>query len=80
MKRNDPNGKRNGPNEKNCSFLSTIRINIKKTQGRLKMKKERITVALKNTIYQYISNNSKEYILVLIIFIIGIFIRRDVYK
>ena len=66
--------------EKNCSFLSTIRINIKKTQGRLKMKKERITVALKNTIYQYISNNSKEYILVLIIFIIGIFIRRDVYK
>ena len=80
MKRNGPNGKRNGPNEKNCSFLSTIRINIKKTQGRLKMKKERITVALKNTIYQYISNNSKEYILVLIIFIIGIFIRRDVYK
>ena len=38
------------------------------------MKKERITVVLKNTIYQYISNNSKEYILVLIIFIIGIFI------
>ena len=44
------------------------------------MKKERITVALKNTIYQYISNNSKEYILILIIFIIDIFIRRDVYK
>ena len=37
------------------------------------MKKIKMPSKLKNTIFQYILNNSKEYILVLIIFIIGIF-------
>lgn len=38
------------------------------------MKKIKIPSIIKNTIGQYISNNFKEYILVLIIFLIGIFI------
>lgn len=38
------------------------------------MKKIKKTSVIKNTIIQYVSNNSKEYILVAIIFIIGIFI------
>lgn len=37
------------------------------------MKKIKMQSKLKNIMFQYISNNSKEYILVLIIFIIGIF-------
>ena len=38
------------------------------------MKKIKMPSIIKNTIGQYISNNLKEYILVLIIFLIGIFI------
>lgn len=44
------------------------------------MKKIKILSGLKSTMMQYVSNNAKEYILVLIIFIIGIFIRSHVYK
>ncbi len=38
------------------------------------MKKIKMPSIIKNTIGQYISNNLKEYILVLIIFVIGIFL------
>ena len=44
------------------------------------MKKIKILSGVKNTMMQYVSNNAKEYILALIIFIIGIFIRSYVYK
>lgn len=38
------------------------------------MKKIKIPLRIKNTIYQYVSNNLKEYILVLVIFLVGIFV------
>ncbi len=38
------------------------------------MKKIKIPSGVKNTIYQYVSNNLKEYILVLVIFLVGIFV------
>lgn len=44
------------------------------------MKKIKRPSMMKNTIIQYIQNNLKEYLLVSIIFIIGIFIRSDVCK
>ncbi len=40
---------------------------------------KRISI-IKSTMFNYIENNSKEYILALIIFVIGIFIRGNVYK
>lgn len=40
---------------------------------------KRISI-IKSTMFKYIENNSKEYILALIIFVIGIFIRCNVYK
>lgn len=44
------------------------------------MKRIKRPSMMKNTIIRYVQNNSKEYILVSIIFIIGIFIRSDVCK
>ena len=40
---------------------------------------KRISI-IKSTLFNYIENNLKEYILALIIFVIGIFIRCNVYK
>ena len=44
------------------------------------MRKLKILSTIKETIGKYISNNTKDYILVTIIFVIGIFIRSNVYK
>ncbi len=44
------------------------------------MKNKLKTSIIKNTVTQYISNNIKEYILVILILIIGIFIRNNVHK
>lgn len=44
------------------------------------MKKIKITSTIKETAGKYILSNAKEYILGIIIFAIGIFIRSNVYK
>lgn len=44
------------------------------------MKKMRIPFDIKYTLVEYVKNNLKDYILVTIIFVIGMFVRGYVYK